>query len=67
MTHSVDIFSNIDLTDSYGQDIFNMCLNFFFFLIVFYSGMDASHPEIWFYIHSHNSCRPSGDCGGSGD
>jgi hypothetical protein len=22
--------------------------------------MDASHPEI--LIHSHNSCRPSGDC-----
>jgi hypothetical protein len=30
--------------------------------------MDASHPEILFYyIHSHYSCRPSGDCGGSRD
>jgi hypothetical protein len=45
-----------------------MCFNtIFFFFIVFYSGRDASHPEIWFLIHSHNSCRPSGDCGGSQD
>jgi hypothetical protein len=28
MTHSVHIFSNIDRTESYGQDSFNMCLNF---------------------------------------
>jgi hypothetical protein len=37
------------------------------FLIFFYSKMDASHPEILIFIHSHNSCRPSGDCGGSWD
>jgi hypothetical protein len=40
---------------------------FFFFLIVFYSGMDASFPEILFILHSHGSCRPSVDCGGSRD
>jgi hypothetical protein len=27
MTHLVRIFSNIDRTESYGQDSFNMCLN----------------------------------------
>jgi hypothetical protein len=40
-------------------------LRYFFLIFFFYSGMDASHPEILFIIHSHNSCRPSGDCGGS--
>jgi hypothetical protein len=29
--------------------------------------MDASFPEILFNLHSHDSCRPSGDCGGSRD
>jgi hypothetical protein len=29
--------------------------------------MDASFPEILFILHSHDSCRPSGDCGGSRD
>jgi hypothetical protein len=40
-------------------------------VFVFYSGMDASNPEIFYLflllIHSHYSCRPSGDCGGSRD
>jgi hypothetical protein len=27
-THSVHIFSNIDRTESYEQDSFNICLNF---------------------------------------
>jgi hypothetical protein len=39
---------------------------FFFLLIVFYSGIDASFPEILFILHSHDSCCPSGDCGESG-
>jgi hypothetical protein len=38
-----------------------------FFKIVFYSGRDASNPEILFIIHSYCSCRPSGNCGGSWD
>jgi hypothetical protein len=38
-----------------------------FFKTVFYSGRDASFPEILFILHSHNSCRPLGDCGGSRD
>jgi hypothetical protein len=29
--------------------------------------MDASFPEILFILYSHDSCRPSGDCGGSRD
>jgi hypothetical protein len=37
------------------------------FKIVFYSGMDASFSEILYISHSHGSCRPSGDCGGSRD
>jgi hypothetical protein len=34
--------------------------NFFFLL-------GNGRTEIFFIIHSHNSCRPSGDCGGSRD
>jgi hypothetical protein len=47
------------------QTVIPCCVRFFF--IVFYSGMDASHSEICFFIHSQYSCRPSGDCGGSRD
>jgi hypothetical protein len=42
-------------------------LLFFFFKIVFYSDMEASFPDILFILHSHGSCRPSGDCGGNRD
>jgi hypothetical protein len=35
MTHSVNIFSNIDRTESYGQDSFNMCLNFSSFVLLY--------------------------------
>jgi hypothetical protein len=37
------------------------------FFFVFYSGRDASHPEILVMIHSYCSCRPSGNCEGSRD
>jgi hypothetical protein len=29
--------------------------------------MDASFSGVLFILHSHDSCRPSGDCGGSRD
>jgi hypothetical protein len=33
----------------------------------FYLWRDASFPDILFILHNHDSCRPSGDCGGSID
>jgi hypothetical protein len=37
-------------------------------LFFFYSGRDASHILRFYFVpHSHDSCRPSGDCGRSWD
>jgi hypothetical protein len=46
-------------------NIFEIFNKAFFKNYCFYSGRDASHPEICFTLHSHNSCPRSEDCEGS--
>jgi hypothetical protein len=41
-------------------------LNFFFLLIVFYSGMDASFPEILFILHFMIPAAPQQTVGEAG-